>query len=130
MALGITGMFLGYGIIYVQTLVIFKPEIAKSLVGYRFNRLKAAEENARIYGYKGAMYPWESAVSGEEETPVWALTGTYEHHITGDVAFAAWHYYLFTKDVEWLKEKGWPILEKTAEFWESRVEKRMVNTIF
>ena len=70
------------------------------------------------------MYPWESAVSGEEETPVWALTGTYEHHITGDVAFAAWHYYLFTKDVQWLKEKGWPILEKTAEFWESRIEKR------
>ncbi|MCT3816614.1 glycosyl hydrolase family 65 [Elizabethkingia anophelis] len=107
-----------------KPLLFFKPEIAKSLVGYRFNRLKAAEENARIYGYKGAMYPWESAVSGEEETPVWALTGTYEHHITGDVAFAAWHYYLFTKDVQWLKEKGWPILEKTAEFWESRVEKK------
>ncbi|WP_078769720.1 glycosyl hydrolase family 95 catalytic domain-containing protein [Elizabethkingia meningoseptica] len=107
-----------------KPLLFFKPEVAKSLVDYRFNRLKAAEENARIYGYKGAMYPWESTVSGEEETPVWALTGTYEHHITGDVAFAAWYYYRFTKDLDWLKEKGWPILKKTAEFWQSRVEKK------
>ncbi|WP_428978430.1 glycosyl hydrolase family 95 catalytic domain-containing protein [Elizabethkingia ursingii] len=107
-----------------KPLLFFKPEIAKSLIDYRFNRLKAAEDNARIYGYKGAMYPWESAVSGEEETPVWALTGTYEHHITGDIAFAAWHYYLYTKDIQWLKEKGWPMLEKTAKFWESRVEKK------
>lgn len=28
-----------------------------------------------------------------------------------------------TKDLEWLKEKGRPIIEGVAEFWESRVEK-------
>lgn len=107
-----------------KPLLFLHPEIAKSLVEYRFNRIKAAETNAAMHGYKGAMFPWESAVSGEEETPVWALSGTYEHHITGDVAFAAWYYYLFTKDIQWLKEKGWPILHKTAEFWQSRVEKK------
>ncbi len=106
-----------------KPLLFFHPKIAKGLVDYRFNRLKAAESNAMMHGYKGAMFPWESAVSGEEETPVWALSGTYEHHITGDVAFAAWNYYLMTKDTQWLKEKGWPLLSKTAEFWQSRVEK-------
>jgi trehalose/maltose hydrolase-like predicted phosphorylase len=29
------------------------------------------------------MYPWESAETGVEETPVWALSGPFEHHITG-----------------------------------------------
>ncbi|MBV8326867.1 glycoside hydrolase family 65 protein [Chryseobacterium sp.] len=106
-----------------KPLVFFHPETAKGLINYRFNRIKAAETNARMHGYKGAMFPWESAVSGEEETPVWALSGTYEHHITGDVAFAAWYYYLMTKDTHWLRDKGWPILSKTAEFWQSRVEK-------
>lgn len=77
-------------------LLIFHPEMAKEFVEYRFNRLEAAKKNALAYGYKGAMYPWESAISGEEETPVWALSGTFEHHITGDVAFAAWYYYLVT----------------------------------
>ncbi|WP_261510789.1 glycosyl hydrolase family 95 catalytic domain-containing protein [Chryseobacterium paludis] len=107
-----------------KPLLFFHPEMAKSLVEYRYDRLKAAEMNAAIHGYKGAMFPWESAMSGEEETPVWALSGTYEHHITGDVAFATWYYYLFTKDIKWLKEKGWPVLQKTAEFWQSRVEKK------
>ncbi|REC64236.1 glycoside hydrolase family 65 protein [Chryseobacterium pennae] len=107
-----------------KPLLFFHPEIAKGLVDYRFNRIKAAETNAGLHGYKGAMFPWESAVSGEEETPVWALSGTYEHHITGDVAFAAWYYYLMTKDIQWLRDKGWPVLSKTAGFWQSRVEKK------
>lgn len=105
-------------------LLVLQPEMAKELIEYRFNRLDAAKRNALSYGYKGAMYPWESASSGEEETPVWALSGTYEHHITGDVAFAAWHYYLATQDKTWLREKGWAILKNTADFWVSRVSRK------
>lgn len=69
------------------------------------------------------MFPWESADSGFEETPVWALAGTFEHHITGCVALAAWNYYRATQDKDWLKQKGYPILKATAEFWLSRAEK-------
>jgi len=99
------------------------PEIAKSMVEYRFERLEAAKRNAFGKGYKGAMYPWESAGSGVEETPVWALSGPFEHHITADVALAAWNYYCVTQDKNWLKDKGWPVLKATAEFWASRVER-------
>lgn len=102
-------------------LLILHPELAKELIEYRFKRLDAAKRNAMSYGYKGAMFPWESATSGEEETPIWALSGTYEHHITGDVAFATYYYYLISQDKEWLKTRGWPIIKSTAEFWESRV---------
>lgn len=104
-------------------ILLLHPEIAKSMVEYRFNRLEAAKKNAFTYGYKGAMYPWESADSGVEETPVWALTGPFEHHITACVGIATWNYYLVTGDEDWLREKGWPILQSTAEFWCSRVEK-------
>ncbi len=103
-------------------MLILHPEIAKSMIEYRFRRLNAAKQQAAIYGYAGAMFPWESAATGTEECPVWALSGTFEHHITADVAIAAWQYYLVTQDKEWLKEKGWPILKATAEFWISRVE--------
>ena len=104
-------------------MLMIHPEIAKSMLEYRFQRLGAARQKAALYGYDGAMFPWESADSGVEETPVNALTGAFEHHITADVAIAAWQYYLVTGDKEWLKEKGWPILKSTAEFWASRVEK-------
>lgn len=104
-------------------LLVLHPEIARSLVEYRFQRLAAAKQNAFSHGYKGAMFPWESADAGVEETPVWALSGPFEHHITADVALAAWNYYCVTQDKQWLQEKGWPILSATADFWASRVER-------
>jgi len=103
------------------------PELAKSMVEYRFERLEAAKRNAFGKGYKGAMYPWESAETGVEETPVWALSGPFEHHITACVGIAAWNYYCVTQDKNWLKEKGWPILKNTADFWASRVERNGPN---
>ncbi len=104
-------------------LLVLQPAMAKSMVEYRFNRLAAAKKNAFSHGYKGAMFPWESAATGVEETPVWALSGPFEHHITACVGIAAWNYYCVTQDKEWLKERGWPILKETADFWASRVER-------
>lgn len=104
-------------------ILVMHPELAKSMVEYRFQRLEAAKKNAFANGFKGAMFPWESAESGVEETPVWALSGPFEHHITADVAIAAWNYYAVTQDKQWLREKGYPILAATADFWASRVER-------
>ncbi len=104
-------------------LLVMHPELAKTMVEYRFNRLEEAKHNAFSHGYKGAMFPWESAETGVEETPVWALSGPFEHHITADVALAAWKYYCVTQDTAWLRKEGWPILSATADFWASRVER-------
>ena len=104
-------------------ILVLHPEMAKSLVEYRFQRLEAARRNAFNHGYKGAMFPWESAATGVEETPVWALSGPFEHHITACVGIAAWNYYCVTQDKTWLREKGWPLLKETADFWASRVER-------
>jgi trehalose/maltose hydrolase-like predicted phosphorylase len=103
--------------------LVLHPEIARSMVEYRYQRLEAAKRNAFSKGYKGAMYPWESAETGVEETPVWALSGPFEHHITACVGIAAWNYYCVTQDKNWLREKGYPILSATADFWISRVER-------
>jgi protein-glucosylgalactosylhydroxylysine glucosidase len=104
-------------------LLVLHPEIAKSLVEYRYERLEAAKQNAFAHGYKGAMFPWESSDNGTEETPVGALSGPFEHHITACVGLAAWNYYCVTQDKEWLKEKGWPLISATADYWASRVER-------
>jgi trehalose/maltose hydrolase-like predicted phosphorylase len=104
-------------------ILVLHPEIAKSMLEYRFKRLDAAKRNAFSKGFKGAMFPWESAETGVEETPVWALSGPFEHHITACVGIAAWNYYCVTQDKNWLREKGWPILSATADFWASRVER-------
>ena len=105
----------------LPAMLMLHPELAEDLLEYRFERLEAAKSNARMHGYQGAMFPWESAGTGEEATPVWAMTGPYEHHITADIAIASWKTYLVTGDKKWLEEKAWPTLKATAEFWASRV---------
>ncbi|MEM8909480.1 MAG: glycoside hydrolase family 65 protein, partial [Bacteroidota bacterium] len=104
-------------------ILMLQPDMAKSLLEYRFVRLGMAKQNAFAHGYEGAMYPWESASDGSEDTPVWALTGPFEHHITGCIAWAVWKYYQVTKDREWLESRGYPMLREIADYWVSRVEK-------
>jgi len=101
-------------------LLMFNQDIAKSLLNYRSNRLEKAKEKARNFGYKGAMFPWESDDTGEEATPVWALTGTFEQHITADVGISFYNYYKVTQDKDWLKNTGYPMLKEVADFWVSR----------
>ena len=102
-------------------LLVLNQDIARSLVNYRSDRLAAAQKKAINFGYRGAMFPWESDDTGEEATPPWALTGTFEHHITADVAIAFWNYYRVTNDSSWLVERGYPMLEAVADYWVSRV---------
>ena len=104
-------------------ILVMNPAAGRSLMDYRAGCLPQAMQNAQNHGYRGAQYPWEADTSGEECTPVWALTGTYEHHITADVGIAMWQYYCVTGDKEWLEETAWPVLKAVAEFWVSRVQK-------
>jgi trehalose/maltose hydrolase-like predicted phosphorylase len=104
-------------------LLALQPGIAKSMLEYRFQRLAAARQNAFSHGYKGAMFPWESASEGQEATPVWALTGPFQQHITGCIGWAFWKYYEVTQDKAWLRERGYPVLKEVADFWASRVER-------
>nr|MBP6540829.1 glycoside hydrolase family 65 protein [Saprospiraceae bacterium] len=104
-------------------LLMLQPNMARSLLDYRFERLEAARQNAKSHGYKGAMFPWESSANGSEDTPVWALTGPFQHHITGCIGWAFWKYYEVTGDLDWLREKGYPVLKEVADFWSSRVER-------
>lgn len=78
-------------------LVVVHPEIAKSMVMFCYRTLEAAQTNAWLNGYQGAMYPWESDELGQETTPKFAYQNAlYEIHVTGDVELAQWQYYLAT----------------------------------
>lgn len=104
-------------------LLIMHPDLARSMLDYRFDRLEAARKNAFTHGFRGAMFPWESAEDGTEQTPVWALTGPFQQHISACIAWAFWKYYQRTQDLDWLREKGYIVLKEVAEFWCSRVER-------
>lgn len=108
------------------------PVAARALLMYRFHTLPAARAKATRLGYRGALYAWESADTGEEVTPAWViapdgkinrvLNGTLEHHISADIAYAVWHYWQWTGDDDFLRRAGTEILLETARFWASRVQ--------
>ncbi|HUF12264.1 MAG TPA: hypothetical protein VMN78_04120 [Longimicrobiales bacterium] len=105
-------------------LLVLHPELARSIVRFRARTLPAALENARLNGFRGAMYPWEAGGAGEETTPRFAWQNALkEIHVNGDVALAQWQYFQATGDTAFLREHGYPVLRATAEFWMSRVRR-------
>jgi trehalose/maltose hydrolase-like predicted phosphorylase len=106
------------------------PDAARALLKYRFHTLDQARAKARRLGWQGALYAWESSDTGIETTPeqviapdrqvVKVLCGTKEQHISADVAYAVWHYWVATGDDAFLRESGAEILIEIGRFWASR----------
>ncbi len=106
------------------------PRAARAMAMYRWHTLPAARERARQKGHRGALYAWESADTGADVTPSMVilpdglvaavLSGELEHHISADVAWAAWHYWTGTGDDRYLQEAGAEVILETARFWASR----------
>jgi trehalose/maltose hydrolase-like predicted phosphorylase len=110
------------------------PDLARVMVDYRSNTLPAAKKNATDNGYKGALYPWTSALAGDMGDECYgAVTDasgkviadpnkscTQQLHLQSDVALAQWEYYEATGDRTWLAERGWPVLEAVSQFWVSK----------
>ncbi len=111
------------------------PEIAKNLLIYRYNLLNEAKNKANQNGYSGALYPWESCLTGKEETPEFAAidiktgkrnkiySALKEHHISADIPYAVIKYFEATNDEEFLLNYGIKIMHECSNFWVSRCDK-------
>jgi kojibiose phosphorylase len=117
--------------IFVLPFFIYtQPETALTMLKYRYRNLPGAREKAAHMGFEGALYPWESADKGIETTPPYGygpsgeqvpiLSGLMEHHISADVAWAAWEYWKATGDDGFMAAMGVEMLLDTARFWVSR----------
>ncbi len=103
-------------------LLLLHPERARHLVDFRFRTLDWAKTNAAKRGFRGAMYPWESdSEQGTEQTPRFAgVNGEREILLNGTIAIAQWQYFIATQDDNWLRNRGYPVISATADFWVSR----------
>lgn len=115
--------------------IFTQPDVARVLLTYRHRTLPGAMEKAKSNGYRGALYPWESAWETDgETTPLYGdvdsmtgepspiLTGLIEHHISADITYAIWQYYTVTGDEDFMARYGREIILKTAQFWASRAQ--------
>jgi len=105
------------------------PEITRALLMYRYRRLGAAKENAKQHGLKGAMYPWQSASTGEETTQIIHLnpvSGTWgpdysslQRHVSIAVAYNVWTYFYSSGDRDFLDRYGAEMILEIAHMWSS-----------
>ncbi|MBL4834633.1 MAG: glycoside hydrolase family 65 protein [Pseudomonas sp.] len=124
-----------YGQIFWDQILAFPflctrfPELARELLLYRYRRLNVARERATRIGLRGAMFPWRSAASGEEETPPFQynpLSGRWmaddtrlQRHIGAAIAYDTWQLYLATGDKQLLAGFGGVMILEIARFWGS-----------
>ncbi|WP_106967966.1 discoidin domain-containing protein, partial [Streptomyces aurantiacus] len=104
-------------------LLASRPELARAVLDYRGRTANAARDNARRTAVKGLFYPWTSASRGRLWTECQSWYPPHcvqQNHLQGDIALAAWQYYLATGDRAWLREHGWPLLRGIAEYWAGR----------
>lgn len=113
---------------------LVQPHIARNLLLYRYHTLNGSRKKALENGYKGSMYAWESAKTGEENTPRWMPSaknsleldriwcGELQQHISANIAFGVYFYWKWTQDHNFLKNYGAEIILDTARFWSSRLE--------
>jgi trehalose/maltose hydrolase-like predicted phosphorylase len=102
------------------------PQISKALLLYRYRRLGKARIYARKAGLRGAMFPWQSGSTGEEETQVIHLNplsgkwdpdySRYQRHISFAIAYNVWQYWARTNDFDFLVKFGAELILSIAQF--------------
>ncbi|MDX2430724.1 MAG: beta-phosphoglucomutase family hydrolase, partial [Bacteroides sp.] len=112
---------------------LYFPEVSKSVLMYRYQRLDAARAYAKEYGYEGAMFPWQSGSDGREETQVIHLNplsgewgddySSLQRHISLAIAYNTWNYYHATGDLAFMEAYGAEILLDISLFWVSKARK-------
>ncbi|GAA1358680.1 hypothetical protein GCM10009612_29420 [Streptomyces beijiangensis] len=94
------------------------PELARSVVEYRYRTLDQARRNAVAVGRKGGVWPWTAGPSALC-SGIGPCKG-YQDHLQSEIALAQWQFYAATGDLKWLRERGFPVLAAIADFWADR----------
>jgi protein-glucosylgalactosylhydroxylysine glucosidase len=108
----------------VPALSLLQPHVAESILDYRTRNVSGAAGNARLRGRRGLQFPWESAPSsGQEAAPMPGSASWHEDHVSLDVARAFAFHADVTGDLEYLRDKAWPVISGVANWIISRVTK-------
>ena len=109
-----------------------EPETARDLLLYRINRLTAAQENAKVDGEKGAMFPWQSGLIGDEQSQFVHLNtvnnewepdnSRRQRHVSLAIVYNLWIYSQLTEDESILTDGGLDLIIETTKFWLNKAE--------
>ncbi len=91
------------------------PDIARSLLMYRYSTLGDARARAKELSHAGALFPWRT-INGKEASAYFPA-GTAQYHINADIVHTMNMYLAVTEDYTFLVDAGFEIFVETARFW-------------
>jgi nigerose phosphorylase len=105
------------------------PSLARNLLLYRYHTLNGARRKAKEYGYRGAFYAWESQDTGDDACTLFNVTDVFTNrplrtyfrdkqvHISADIAYAFWRYFISTGDCSIWPDGGAEVVFECARFF-------------
>lgn len=109
-----------------------EPETARDILRYRMKRLSAAQDNAKVDDEKGAMFPWQSGLIGDEQSQFVHLNtvnnewepdnSRRQRHVSLAITYNMWIYIQLTGDTSILDDGGLELLLETTKFWLNKAE--------
>ena len=109
------------------------PSMARNLLLYRYHTLDGARRKANEYGYRGAFYAWESQDTGDDACTLFNVIDVFTNrpmrtyfrdkqvHISADIVYAFWKYFLLTGDTSIWRDGGAEVVFECARFFLSYI---------
>lgn len=106
-----------------------EPEVAKTLLNYRIDTLEGAINKAKMYGYEGAFYPWESQEGGYDACSDYNVTDVFtgrpmrtffkdkQIHISSAIVYGIMKYIKQTGDYDLMVNGGAKVIIECAKFY-------------
>lgn len=113
----------------VPVLLFIKPKAAKTLLDYRYHQLENARKLAIAHGFKGGKFPYENDVVAYTDV-YWDTISPLYIFNSGVIAVNTWNYFRITRDLDWLRSKGYKILKNTADFFESSMDNGSIKNVY
>ncbi|WP_198688361.1 glycoside hydrolase family 65 protein [Xenorhabdus lircayensis] len=122
------------------------PPVAKTLIDYRYHCMESAIEFAKSTGFSGARFPEASNDRGTENGPHYVLSYPDADmvrewsvdevlHISADVCYALYRYWLATNDDTYMNMRGYKIIAECARFaasvftWSDEKQAYVINSV-
>jgi hypothetical protein len=116
-----SGRFFGWDEMFCYQALVSSnhKEIAQRCPDFRKAILKKVLYRKAHYGKTGkfgAHYPWETLEDGAEGAPPYGFWADHVFHMS-NIALSAWYQYLYTDDLDYLKNTSYPVIMECARFF-------------
>lgn len=99
----------------VPILLFLKPDMAKTILEYRYKNMEQATQLAASFGLKGSKFPYQDDVAGYQSV-YWDVVSPLHVFNNAVIAINVWNYYRVTLDREWLSNQGYLMMKNIADF--------------